>query len=202
MICQRRFRCLLPPVKWRSLFSVAASWLSFIGSNEFSLLSFGLGSNAPACLWQVARRLVNGNQSGVVQSGVGQGIDRKHDCAGDSSPAASNPYQLCTAGRQDVCHHHLFACWQRSLAARCRRRLAQLACLSHHCQPGDLCLLMILIILHMLWFVIGWPQAKRQWKNIIGAMRLSATVCVNDLLITGQAQLLPHRPKCSVGAQS
>ena len=67
-------------------------WLSFIGSNEFALRfpSVWAATLALPVLWQVARRLVNGNQSGVVQ---------ENQTANTIALVtvlllASNPYQL------------------------------------------------------------------------------------------------------------
>ncbi len=153
-------------------------WLSFIGSNEFSLRfpSVWAATLALPVLWQVARRLVNGNQSGVVQSGVVQGNQTANTIALVTVLLlASNPYQLWYS--QEGKMYAIITClsllatlfWLRGVdRGGWRNWLAYLIIVSLAIYFH---LLMILIIpLHMLWFVIGWPQAKRQWKGYLLAI--------------------------------
>jgi 4-amino-4-deoxy-L-arabinose transferase-like glycosyltransferase len=153
-------------------------WLSFIGSNEFALRfpSVWAATLALPVLWQVARRLVNGNQSGVVQSGVVQGNQTANTIALVTVLLlASNPYQLWYS--QEGKMYAIITClsllatlfWLRGVdRGGWRNWLAYLIIVSLAIYFH---LLMILLIpLHMLWFVIGWPQAKRQWKGYLLAI--------------------------------
>lgn len=164
-----------------------------------AFLRFWAATLALPVLWQVARRLVNGNQSGVVQSGVVQsGVGQGNQTANTIALVtvlllASNPYQLWYSQEgRCLCHHHLFVVVGNALlAAQCRPWwLAQLAGLSHHRQPGDL-LPSVDDFAHPLAHAVVRDRLATGKTSVeglsVGDCRVNAALSANALVAMGSA---------------
>jgi hypothetical protein len=158
-------------------FLMLRPWLQSAGSSEFALRfpSVLFGVLAVPLLWQVARKLIPGRSGGSMTLAMERiaprfPLDRELPPLVAALLLAVNPYQLWYSQEGKmytlVTALALLATWYwlRGIGpGGWRPWLAYLvtvtvAIYSH--------LLMILLLpLHLLWFLIAWPQSRRHWRG-------------------------------------
>ncbi|MCL4862254.1 MAG: glycosyltransferase family 39 protein [Caldilineaceae bacterium] len=148
-------------------------WFYLVGASEYALRfpSAALGALAIPLLWQVARMLVS-PRAGAEDAGEGA----QHPLAQAAVPLlavllfAVNPYQLWY-GQEGKMYTLVTALvllatwlWLRGVqSGGWRPWLGYLATVSIAMYSH---LLMIMLIpLHLLWYVIAWPQSRRHWRG-------------------------------------
>lgn len=149
-------------------------WLSIVGSGEFALRfpSAFFGTLAIPLLWQVARYLLSGNRRRPkLSTAWPNDSDRTGDTIDWIAFAAAllfsaNPYQLWYSQEGKmyaiITALALLATWHWLAGIRVGGWAKWVPYLITVSLTMYSHLLMILIIpLHLLWFLIAWPQAKR-----------------------------------------
>lgn len=148
-------------------------WFAIVGSSEFALRfpSVAAGALSVLLVWHVGRRLLP--PASLVQ--MPRGAAWVNVAALGALLFVLNPYQVWYGqeGKMYATNTALMLLatwlWLRGVeAGGWRTWLAYLLVVSAAMYVH---LLMVLIIpLHMLWFIIAWPQARRHWRGYAAAV--------------------------------